>query len=78
MEKKPFLAIKNSIFEVPKIAFFEGGQHMLLVKKCDFFLYLFSVKIRLKIMINHFFDYKKENRPFNELKSDVAHFTTHV
>jgi len=27
-------------------------------------------------MFNHFFDYKKENRPFNELKSDVAHFTT--
>ena len=45
---------------------------MLLVKKCAFFLYLFSVKIRLKIMINHFFDYKKENRPLNELKSDVS------
>ena len=39
---------------------------MLLVKKCQFFLYLDLVKIRLEIMLNYFeekketlFDYKK-------------------
>ena len=33
IEKKPVLAIKSSIFEVPKVAFFQRGQPMLLVKK---------------------------------------------
>ena len=41
---------------------------MLLVKKCQFFLYLDLVKIRLEIMLNDFaekketfFGYKKQN-----------------
>ena len=40
---------------------------MRLVKKCQFFLYLDLVKIRLEIMLNYFeekketlFDYKKQ------------------
>ena len=69
---------KFNLSTVPKIVFFQRGQPILLVKKGSFFLYLFSVKIRIKIMFNHFFDNKKENRPFNDLNSDVARFTTHV
>ena len=41
---------------------------MLLVKKCQFFHYLFSLKIRLEIRFNNvlkrkepFFDYKNKN-----------------
>ena len=41
---------------------------MLLVKKCQFFVYLYLVKIRLEIMLNDFadkketfFGYKKQN-----------------
>ena len=36
--------------KVSNTAFFQRGQPMLLVKKGIFFLYLFSVKIRLEIM----------------------------
>ena len=50
---------------------------MLLVKKCQFFLYLDLVKIRLEIMLNDFaekketfFGYKKQN--FS--KSKKSHF----
>ena len=51
-----------------KSYFSKGVNPCFWSKNVIFFLYLFSVKIRLKIMINHFFYYKKENRPFNELK----------
>ena len=50
---------------------------MLLVKKCQFFLYLDLVKMRLEIMLNDFaekketcFGYKKQN--FSESKK--SHF----
>ena len=49
---------------------------MLLHKKCNFFLYLFSVKIRLEIMLHKvwdrketFFDYK--NEVFESLKNCI-------
>ena len=49
---------------------------MLLHKKCNFFLYLFSVKIRLEIMLHKvwdrkeaFFDYK--NEVFETLKNGI-------
>ena len=49
---------------------------MLLHKKCNFFLYLFSVKIRLEIMLHKvwdrketFFDYKNED--FESLKNCI-------
>ena len=54
---------------------------MLLVKKCQFFLYLDLVKIRLEIMLNDFaekketfFGYKKQN--FS--KSKKSHFSKGV
>ena len=42
---------------------------MLLVKKCQFFVYLYLVKIRLEIMLNDFADKKEtffgyKNRSF--------------
>ena len=69
MDKKPFLALKNSIFQTPKNRTFpKGFKPMLLVKKCIFFLEFFSVKRRLEIMFNTvqetketFFSHKKFN-----------------
>ena len=51
MEKKPFFAKKIQSFKVPKIAFFQRGYPMLLIKNVFFFLELFSVKIRPDIML---------------------------
>ena len=43
---------KNEIFQVPKMVFLQRGSPMLLVKKCQFFLFLFLVKTRLEIRFN--------------------------
>ena len=53
---------------------------MLLAKKCQLFLYLDLVKIRLEIMLNHFEDRKEtpltiENRRFQSPK-DCIFFQT--
>ena len=63
-KKKPFFTLKTEFFESQKNRIFS----MLLVKKCQFFLYLDLVKIRLGIMLNDFaekketfFGYKKQN-----------------
>ena len=49
---------------------------MLLVKKCQFFLYLDLVKIRLEIMLNDFAEKKEtflaiRNRIFRSLKNRI-------
>ena len=67
--KETFLHCKKENFsESQKTHFSEGINHDF-GPKIQFFLRFVSVKIRLEIMFNHFFDYKKENRPFNELNS---------
>ena len=65
--KETFLIIKTKFFNVSKIAFVQRGSPMLSVKKCNFFLDLFSVKKGLEIRFNDvldreetFFDYKKK------------------
>ena len=42
------MTINKKFFKVPKIVFFAKDLPMLLVKKCNFFLYLFPVKKRMK------------------------------
>ena len=54
---------------------------MLLVKNCNFFLYLFSVKIRLEIMFNNVLDRKEiffGHKHFNLSKSQKSHFSKGV
>ena len=54
---------------------------MLLVKKCIFFLELFSVKIRLEIMFNYVIDWKETifgHKKFNLSKSQKSHFSKGV
>ena len=67
-KKNFFRTIKTKLFIVSKLAFFQRGLPMLLVKTCNFFLYLFSVKEEHEIRFNHvlnrketFFDYKNKN-----------------
>ena len=50
---------------------------MLLVKNCNFFLYLFSLKIRLEIMFNNVLDRKETffgHKNFTLSKSQKSHF----
>ena len=78
MEKKPFLAIKNSIFQSPKNRIFPKGLTHTSGQKMYFFLELFSVKIRLEIMFNNVIDRKETffgNKKFNLLKSQKSHFS---
>ena len=56
-EKKPFLALKNSIFQSPKKVL--GLTHAFGQKMYFFFLELFSVKIRLEMMFNNALDTKE-------------------
>ena len=54
---------------------------MLLVKKCNFFLYLFSLKIRLEIMFNNVLDRKETffgHKNFTLSKSQKSHFSKGV
>ena len=54
---------------------------MLLVKNCNFFLYLFFLKIRLEIMFNNVLDRKETffgNKNFNLSKSQKSHFSKGV
>ena len=59
IEKKLFLSIKTKFFKVPKMVFLQRGSPMLLVKKCQFFLYLLLVKTRLEIRFNSVLDRKE-------------------
>ena len=54
---------------------------MLLVKKCNFFLYLFSLKIGLEIMFNNVLDRKETflgHKKFSLVKSQKSHFSKGV
>ena len=56
-KKKNIFAIKNSVFQSPKNRIFPKGlTHAFGQKKIIFFLYLFSVKIRLGKFFNNFLD----------------------
>ena len=62
-KEKPFLALKNRIFQSPK---------NLLFQKCHFFLCLDLIKITLEIMLSDFiktFDLKK--RHFSKSKNSI-------
>ena len=82
MEKKPFLALKNSIFQTPKNRIFRKGlRPMLLVKKYIFYLELSSVKRRLEIMFNTVLETKEtffSHKKFNLSTSQKSHFSTGV
>ena len=56
---KPFLAIKILVFQRPQNRIFSNGLTHALRQNCNFFLYLFSVKIRLEIMFNNVLDRKE-------------------
>ena len=50
---------------------------MLLVRKCNFFLYVFSVEIRLEIMFNNVLDRKETffgHKKFSLSKTQKSHF----
>ena len=54
---------------------------MLLVKECNFFLYLFSLKIRPEIMFNNVLDRKETffgHKNVNLSKSQKSHFSKGV
>ena len=54
---------------------------MLLVKKCNVFLYLFFAKIRLEIMFNNVLDRKETffgHKKFHLPKSPKSHFSKGV
>ena len=70
------MTIQTKLFIVSKLAFFQRGLSMLLVKTCNFFLYLFSVKEEHEIRFNHvlnrketFFDYKNTNFSVSKMAS---------
>ena len=76
-KKKPFLTIKNRIFQSLKNHTFPKGLTHGFGQKMPFFVYVDLVKIRLEIMLSDFpqekrnlFDYKKQN--FS--KSKKSHF----
>ena len=80
-KKKAFFTLKTEFFPSPKKRVFPKGLTYDLVKKCQFFLSLDLVKIRLEIMLNDFaekketfFGYKKQN--FS--KSKKSHFSKGV
>ena len=60
-KKKPFLALKKTvrIFESPKNCIFSKGLTHALGQKCQFFLSLDLVKIRLEITVHNFVNKKK-------------------
>ena len=59
IEKKPFLVIKTLTFQSPKNRIFPMGLTHGFGQKKIFFLYLFSVKIRLEIIFNNVLDRKE-------------------
>ena len=64
-KEKTFLTIKKNRFQIPKNRIFPKGLGDAFGQKCNFFHYLFSLKIRLEVRFNNvvdrkqnFFDYK--------------------
>ena len=79
--KETFLAIKTSLFRSPKHRISSKGLTDALVKNCNFFLYLFSLKIRLEIMFNNVLDRKETffgHKKFSLSKSQKSHFSKGV
>ena len=78
IEKKPFLAIKILVFRGLKNRIFSKGlTHASGKKNCNFFLYLFSFKVRLEIMFNNVLDRKETffgNKKFSLSKTHKSHF----
>ena len=81
-EKKPFLALKNVIFQRPENRIFPKGlTHAFAQKMYFFFLKLFSVKIRPKILLNSVRDKNKTfsgPKKCNLWKSQKSHFSKGV
>ena len=69
IEKKLFWSIKTKFSKVPKITIFQRGSPMLLIKKCQFFLYLFLAKTRLEMRFKNVLDRKKKR--FIEYKNKL-------
>ena len=67
--KEFFFKIKKKILKVPKVAFFQRGSPMLLVKKYQIFLYLFLVKKTLEIRFKKVLDTKE---PFFDHKRKIS------
>ena len=81
MEKKPFLAIKKSIFLSPKTHIFPKGLTHACGEKMYFFLELFTVKIRLEITFNNVLKRKETflgHKTFNLSKSQKSNFSKGV
>ena len=68
IQKKPFLALKNVIFQSPKNRIFPKGLTHAFHQRMYFFLYLFLVTIRPEIMFNNVIDGKK---PFLAIKNSI-------
>ena len=64
-KKKPFLAIKNIIFQSLKNRIFPKGLTHGFGKKCQFFLSLDLIKIRLELILSEF------PKPFLTLKNRI-------
>ena len=61
-KKKPFLAIKNRIFQSKKSHFSKGVNPCFWTKNANFcFVYVDLEKIRLKIMLT---DFHRKKKPF--------------
>ena len=58
------------MFQSPKIAFFQRGEPLLFVKKCNFYFYLVSVKKKLQI---RFEDVLDKTQPFYDYKNKMFH-----
>ena len=56
------------------MAFFQKGKPMLLVKKCQIFLYLGLVKVTLEKMLNNF--WREKRKKFSQ--SQKSHFSKRV
>ena len=70
--KETLFGHKNFTLSKSQTSHFSKGLTHALVKNCNFFLYLFSVEIRLEIMFNNVLDRKETffgNKNFNLSKS---------
>ena len=79
--KETFFGHKKSIFLSPKNRIFPKGLTHAFGQKMYFFLELFSVKIRLEIMLNYVIDGKEtffSHKKFNLSKSKKSHFSKGV
>ena len=74
-KKEPFLDYKRKISESPKNRIFPKGLTHGFGEKCQFFLYLDLVKIRLEKMLNNFVE-KEETKKEREKKKvpNIAFF----